>query len=309
MIKDFICDVQSQITKLRGVLTKDSSVLLLTHASCLDGTTCQMLMQSVLPQTVVVKLSPTKVDEYVSSLTTNAFDVIIIADISTRNTDFLLKDNVIMVDHHDSALAFNDPSTLTFVNNSACGSKLLWLMLQMIFKTELKYSDFIEVVNDHDLWILKDERSRLLNALMYELGDSKFIERFKSFKLKLTDADVSWFNTRIAKVKADATNMQIEDLGYGVGLYFDNEYNNDLMHEILQIREYHTILTYKPKFGGVSVRTKHESLHLGEILSDASIGGGHRHAGGFRSKTQEEFLKSLKKFMKEVEAILEPPVF
>ena len=305
-MNNFINDVAANISNIRKVLTKDSSVLLITHANCLDGMGCQMVMQTVMPQAMVVKMSPAKTDDYVSKLNPKLFDAIILADISTKDTTFLSNPNVIMIDHHDSALYLNDPDNLVFVNGSFCGTKLLLTMLQMVFKESYKFDDLVTVVNDHDMWLLKDNRSKALNRLFYKYGDQDFFKRFRHMKANINKEEFDWYEAEKQKTIKRATELEMFDLGCGVGVYFDNEYDNDLMNEVLDSSGFTCIVTYKPNFGGASVRSKNSQINIGRILSDIGAGGGHRAAGGFRAKDHKQFQSIIENFMREVNSKLNP---
>jgi oligoribonuclease NrnB/cAMP/cGMP phosphodiesterase (DHH superfamily) len=285
-------DIQRNINKLRDRINNDKNILLLTHAGCLDGQGNQMIFEKTFDKVFSVRLTPNAVDDYVKCLNVDLFDTIIIADLSTSNKEFLANDNVILIDHHESALYLHDPDKLCFVYLFACGTKLTKMILSAILRDDLKkFNDFAYLINDNDLFILEDERSIKLNSCYKRLGDEKFQEKYWNFgKITFTEEDNKAFaeeRLEIQKLVDAAEYFISEDLNIGYMIFLG--YNNEMVHEIMMKEKLDAFVTWNPTNGRGSIRSTNLLMKSGQMLSDMGIGGGHDAAAGFRLETAEEF--------------------
>ena len=297
-MKQFYNDVQSQIKDLRSLFTDDSSILLLTHKGCLDGHGCQMLMEKNFNDVFTVKLSPGDTNAYVKALNTEDFDVIIFADLSTKDVGFLNKPNVVLVDHHSTAKELHNPLNNIFVYEDECGTYLLHKLIECIKqKQNNKLNDLVNVINDYDMWRLQDARSTALQALFYHVGEEKFTERFWDFKVKFNEEEVKWWDdtlTHRQKVYSELEIFQAE--GSKVGFIFQTEFSNEYCDMALDDADIDVIVFIKPGVG--SVRTKRRDINVGQMLEDLGIGGGHPQAGGFRYNNDD----AIRKCVEQIEA-------
>lgn len=293
-IEDFWTDVQANIKRLRSLINDNKSILLLTHAGCMDGQGSQMLFEKLFDDVFTVRLTPGTVDSYIENLKAESFDTIVLSDISTTNKEFLKKDNVVLIDHHTTALELCDPDNLCFVYDFACGTKLSKLILSAILRDPLKkFDDFVGLVNDNDMWILSDPRSKKLKSCYGRLGDEKFQEKYWNFgKITFTEEDDQQFEVEqqeLNKLVDEAEYFISEDLNMGYMIFIG--YNNDLVHEIMSRENLDVLITWNPTNGRGSIRATNPNMKSGQMLDDFGIGGGHDSAAGFRIHSVEDFQK------------------
>lgn len=290
-MKQFYTDVQRQIKTLRSLFTEDSSILLLTHKGCLDGHGCQMLMEKNFNDVFTVKLSPADTDSYVQTLNTDDFDVIIFADLSTKDKVFLNKPNTVLVDHHATAAELHNPSNNIFVYQDECGTYLLQKFIECIKqKQNKKLDDLVNVINDYDMWRLCDDRSKPLQALFYHIGEDTFTDRFWNFKVKFNEEEINWWKETLAHRKLIFDNMDVfQAEGSKVGFVFQTEFSNEFCDDALNELDIDVIVFVKPRMG--SVRTNRKDISVGKMLEDLGIGGGHDQAGGFRCQSDDAIRK------------------
>ena len=289
----FYQDLQKQVKHLRLLLKNDNRILLITHRGCMDGHGCKMLMEKTFDNVFTVKLSPQDTDEYVKNLDVSKFDTIIFADIATHDQNFLNLDKVIVVDHHESNLDVSDPEKNIFIYNLDCGTKMLSRVLEAVTKkTRKTYSDLVDVINDYDLWIHADPRSKQLVKMFYANEEQQFTERFYDFKVKFTEDENEWYKGELENIERAYNETDIFELnGLNVGIMMHHEYINDLCHKAMTEDNFDIIILYNTMSKSVSVRSKHDEVNVGEMLTKLQIGGGHASAGGFRALDNDSFKK------------------
>ena len=88
MKKIFYDDLQRNIKKVRQILSQDE-ILLITHDNCMDGMGCQLLMEKIFKQVIVMKTSPQKIETLINNIDPSNYKAIVLADISSQNEKFL----------------------------------------------------------------------------------------------------------------------------------------------------------------------------------------------------------------------------
>lgn len=242
-----------------------------------------------------IKLSPANTDTFVKTINFNDWDAIVVADISTKDRDFLNNEKVILVDHHATAVELHDPSNNLFVYEHNCGTYLLNKLIECVKqKQDKKMNELVDIINDYDMWVLKDERSKPLQALFYHIGEDKFTERFWNFKVKFNDEENKWWNDTVAHRNKIFDEMEIfQDEGSNVGFIFQEEFSNEFCEMALNQFNIDVVVFIKPGMG--SVRTKRRDINIGHMLENLGIGGGHAQAGGFRCKGMSEVQDCVKR--------------
>lgn len=295
MLDKFYDDMQSQVKNIRKILHPDNNILLITHKGCMDGHGCQMVMEKNFNNVFTVKLSPQDVDDYVYNLNPSDFDGIILADISTADEQFLRLENVMMVDHHESAMYLYDPTWQCFVYDFECGTKLLSRVVEVALKKSQKpYKDLINLINDNDMWLHQDPRSHQLQKHFYNVKNDEFTERFWSFKVNFTDEENTQYKQIMDDIENKFNECNIFDFDHiNAGCIIGYEYINDLCHMALEKHKYDFIVFYNPRSKNGSIRCSNELIDVGKMLSELQIGGGHKLAAGFRSVDLQELKNHL----------------
>lgn len=169
-------------------------VLLVTHTD-FDGTAPAVVINYVDPQYkskamevmfVENKDLNNKLIEVANDEYFEGFTVFIVDHCPTFDTFNLLKSkgmNVFVFDHHEKTELINSTDKNVFINLDHCGTKIFFHFLHRILgvfdlATFFALSDFVDVVNDYDMWIHDDPRSKEINTLLWEMGKEDFILRF-----------------------------------------------------------------------------------------------------------------------------------
>jgi oligoribonuclease NrnB/cAMP/cGMP phosphodiesterase (DHH superfamily) len=292
----FYDDLKRNIKGVRKILNDDNTILLITHANCMDGMGCQLLMEKIFSNVIVMKSSPQKVNDLIDHLDASKFDAIVLADISTTNEEFLAQDHVMLVDHHDTAQDLHDPDNLIFVYNFECGTKLLKRTVEAALKQPLKkYNELIDLINDYDLWEHTDERSKKLAKTFYKrTSDDEFATRFWNFKVSFTQEEEDQFEQDQQEYERVYNQLEIFELDRTLtGFAIYGTYNNDLCHDIMERNGLHVAVLFNPQTRCASIRTIDEEIHLGEMMKEYGTGGGHPMAAGFKAVTDNDLKDTL----------------
>ena len=292
----FYDDLRRNITQVRSILNDANTILLITHANCMDGMGCELLMEKLFSSVIVMKSSPQKVNDLVANLDASKYDAIVFADISTTNEDFLNNKHVMLVDHHDTASNLHDPDNLIFVYDFECGSKLLKRVIEAAKRKPLKQlDDLVDIINDYDLWIHNDKRSKKLAKTFYSRkSDEEFAERFWNFKVSFTQEEEEKFEEDAIKYEQIYNQLEIFELDQTLtGFAVFGSYNNDLCHDIMVRNKLRVAIIFNTQTRCASIRTVDEEVHLGEMMKEYGTGGGHPMAAGFRAINDDKLRDTL----------------
>lgn len=271
---------------------KTSRILNISHKD-LDGVGCSIVLGNVFPKENIKYIYSTYSDiqqilEKVYNVK-DKYDYIILTDITPSNGEILDKfDNLIILDHHDSALKHHNPGKNRAVVSGECATKLTKKYCDKVFgkKADLSYLDnLVDNINDYDLWIRKKPFSWELNELFFLYWETKFRKRFFQGNLDLTEYEKKFIHERKSHFKKLYNNLNVFELDHSNGYYFEShEMINDLCHEILNETGCDVVFCRNTKTKSVSIRTaENDKVHIGELLSELGVGGGHSNAGGTNS--------------------------
>tara|TARA_R110001592_G_scaffold201021_1_gene450053 strand:- start:127 stop:1062 length:936 start_codon:yes stop_codon:yes gene_type:complete len=295
MKKIFYDDLQRNIKKVRQILSQDE-ILLITHDNCMDGMGCQLLMEKIFKQVIVMKTSPQKIETLINNIDPSNYKAIVLADISSQNEKFLNLPHVMLVDHHDTAANMHDPDNSIFVYDFECGTKLLKRVIEAAIKKPLKkYDELVDLINDYDLWEHKDPRSKKLAKLFYKrTSDDEFAERFWGFKVEFTIEEEQRFEDQRIEYEQIYNQLDVFELEESNTVFaIYNSYNNDLCHDMMERNGAEVAILFNPQTRCGSIRTVSEEIHLGEMLDSLGIGGGHPMAAGFKCETDDFLQKTI----------------
>ena len=274
-----------------------SKAALVTHANCMDGSTCAVLFLAAGGLRKNIHFSSPNhrdVDKAVSELLETWPGLIMLADISI-SLDLAKKvgrSDVVLLDHHKSAIPLKEfPWCEIDVENTRCGSKMLfdWLINNYTCMSLVPYEDLVTLVNDNDLWIKAYNESGNL-ALFHEvLGQDLFIDRFLKRPEPTLDT-MEQYALNLATTKRDKyveykkKNVQIvekEINGNKVRLGFvaAGTHQSVLGNEICEDPELNVDIAVLVG-SSISLRGKHNCPVDLSALAKLNRGGGHRAAAG-----------------------------
>ena len=178
-------------------MSKFYNTLLMTHAGCMDGSTCATLFRAAGGDPSNIAFSHPGYDSTDSILRDllESFDgFILIADLSisyemAKSIDGLGR--VKILDHHKSAIPLGEFDWCDIdVENSRCGSRMLFDFIQKEMNTQsvAEYRDLVDLSDDYDRWQKQYALSTKLNEYHNSVGQRFFIERFiKNSKVSFTE--------------------------------------------------------------------------------------------------------------------------
>lgn len=284
--------------------------VVISHKNCPDGCASVILSKVVYPQIEYVMSIHNVIDDIVCK---KAFDLeeggeLILIDICCSKAaldkaahDLLGKEaSLYIYEHHESQkwlLDYDFPQGLkgeVIFNNDACASKIFyetWVHKNEALKT---YADFIEVINDRDLWINKRKEGQDIATLCNILGDASFINRFfKNPSVDLLHREKILLEyqrkkdeEKIAKLLSKIELAKDRE-GYKYGLMYGEGNASDLLNKALETHdlEYAILLNLNTKTGSIRGRGNFDCA----LFASKYNGGGHRKASGFRVNFDYKF--------------------
>lgn len=270
---------------------KKSKILNISHKD-LDGVGCSIVLGNVFSKENINYMYSTYSDiENILNRTLkiqNKYDYIILTDITPNDEKILDKFNsIIVLDHHDSALKHHNPVKNRAVISGECATKLTKKYCDEVFgkKIDLSYlNDLVEIINDYDMWIREKPMSWELNELFFLYWDRKFRKRFFDGNLELTEYEKQFIKERKSHFNKLYDELKVFELDHSNGYYFEGyEMINDLCHTVLNETGCDIVFCRNTKTKSVSVRTADNDVHIGKILDELNVGGGHNNAGGINS--------------------------
>lgn len=282
-------------------IKKTDKVLSISHLDG-DGVASQIVLGNVFPNITYVLSQFVKFDILLADCDFSSYDHVILTDIYPTNPKLIdISDKIILIDHHDTALPFHNPSKMRFVDQDQCAAALTKLIMEKYFKVSLSHLDkFIYLINDYDLWIHKDPFSKDFNLLyeMYRLHNrdmSKYRERFMKGNVLLTDEEVDYIKSQHAEYNRIYNNVELVEFNHINGALVVNveKFVNEICQDLMKNNGYNIVFIRNSKTGHINVRQNIPIINIGEILSKFDVGGGHRFAAGMRAMEADEFLKTV----------------
>lgn len=273
---------------------------LITHND-LDGIGCHVVAAYFLRTDIDVDYCNYKnINEIVLNTIENheQYSEIFITDISVNEEVAekldVIKDKVILLDHHPTALFLNKYDWAKVEGEckkgNTCGTRMLFeYFAPCYFNSSI--NDFVELVRRYDTWEwkdkYKDERPKQFNDLMYMVGKKEFAEDmilktinneglFDSTYCKLLELRQNEINRDIEKKDK---NIIVKDiLGYKAGVVFADSFISELGN---RLSEMHPELDFIAMINQetISYRTIKDNVNLSEV-SKYFGGGGHPKASG-----------------------------
>ena len=204
---------------------------------------------------------------------------------------------VLVLDHHESALKYNDPGKSVYICTKFCGAKLAYEFFNHDNCLE-HLKDLIEITNDYDLYILKDARSKAYNNLYWAMGFNWFVERFLGGDIDLNRGEKLYLVRRQKDFEELYTNLPIQELSNNGVVCEAEKYIADIA-DALRNDGYEWCIIYRN--GNLSVRTSNDSkINLANVCARLGKGGGHMHAVGIPQQ-KENLAELIKRIETEID--------
>ena len=277
-------------------ILKTDNILSISHKYCTDGSTCQILLSNVFNNITFRNATYFEIDNVLDTTNFDQYDRVFLTDISPSDVRYLdLSDKIVLLDHHGTAEEYSDPKKMRYVLTENSASKLTKNFLESYFNISLSYlNDLVHVVNDYDLWIHNNFKGRFLNELFFFYWETKFRKRFISGDTRFTEKEVKFLRKRKQQFIELYNSLTVHDLPRIKGCFFkENQFVNDLSDKLMNDEGYKIVFCQKPRLKNISVRSRIDEVHIGNVLKDLGIGGGHHDAGGINSMDIADVEKNL----------------
>jgi oligoribonuclease NrnB/cAMP/cGMP phosphodiesterase (DHH superfamily) len=205
----------------------------------------------------------------------------------------------IVFDHHESSkwiAALDAANCDSIIDMTQCGTKLVynWL-LENIDSSQGEYhideySQFVDYVNDYDMWIHQYPEATQLNILKSIFSNKEFIDAFSLPCISSKDSFFDNFEMDFIEAGTRIQNMHVNNAVKGSRIIksdkftavitFANAYTSEIGSKILDINpSAHIVLIVDIPKGSVSLRARDEF----DCAAAAKRygGGGHKNAAGF----------------------------
>lgn len=260
----------------------NTKLRILNFSHCdMDGATSTIVIKNYFNKVISEQITYSQENTIVPKLIKHKdnFDAIIFTDFCPCNLNEVIAFGkpVLVLDHHESAVKWNDPKKFIYVCPGFSGCKLAYEFFNhddcLIHLKEL-----IDIVNDFDLYILKDPRSKPFNSLYWDMGFTWFINRFFGGDVELSRAEKAFLVRKQKDFKEYYDGLEISELNNkGVFCYCDHFLSE--VSDALKADGYAWVVLYRPGF--LSVRSSDDSnIDLVEVAKILGKGGGHEHAIG-----------------------------
>jgi oligoribonuclease NrnB/cAMP/cGMP phosphodiesterase (DHH superfamily) len=283
-------------------LNKNSKVCVITHYD-MDGQGAAIVISNIFNDVNIISATFTNIDSIISKNIFDIYDVVFMTDVYPKNQDLLdIIPNLILLDHHCTNKA-HDPLKHRFVVSDVCGTMLTKNYCESVFKVDLSHlNNLVYLINDYDLWIHKNKKSKMLNQLYTKYKALKFRQRFINGDTRFSKTELSYIREQINVFNDQYDNLEVFDLDKINACFFtltNFSFINDLCEKLLKDEHYHVVFCQNINNGNISVRTNRSDINLGETFTEIGLGGGHQMAAGIR--VIDNTFESLKSVLKVVE--------
>jgi oligoribonuclease NrnB/cAMP/cGMP phosphodiesterase (DHH superfamily) len=269
-------------------ISRKSKVLNITHCD-MDGCGCSILLGAIYEDLTVIQASYNNIDTYLYNTDESEYDYIFVTDIYPVVSEVLDKfTNLILIDHHQSAV--NNLEKRHYVNKKYCATYLTHHFLTKMYgdKQMSKFTKFVNLVNDYDMWILKS-KGKLLNDLYGYYNFDSFLKRFYDGDITLKDNEKKYLKNVQLKFDDMYENLEIVEFEKINACFFMCDvFVNELSHKLQTHDGYNIVFYNTTKNYKISMRSNINDFNVGLYLKDNNLGGGHVHAGGINTSTEQD---------------------
>ena len=258
----------------------DGKNLLITSQNNLCGRMCALLAQKVFSDLTVLTISAGQ-DRTLDHYDTFRYEAVMVVGVPVHSKKFLLRRNVVLIDHHE-----NNSNGLVFCSDSACSAILYAKFLEIVIGSDFRGAkEMLDLVNDYEMWIRKDERSAILEHLYRSICWDDFKKRFENYDVsKFTDDEMKLWEDE-QKRKDDIWDKMEMYVSRNAMVILEERFDPDVCERIFQKTKKidAVIWVWYPSGGSMRVRAgKENAIDCGKILNKLKLGGGFPRFGGFR---------------------------
>lgn len=203
------------------------------------------------------------------------YDIIICTDFCPTKSyaDLCKLGHVLVIDHHESVADRNNDETIV-INTQFSATALVYKFVSK-FKDISYLENFVKLVDDWDMFRLKDPRSPFFNNMFWEMGNKWFLRRFIKGNLEFYPEEKQYFIDSRYEFKEMYETLEIIDLAQH-GVFFETD---RFMHDCIESlkKDGYKWFIIKNK-SNLSVRC--DDIDLTDVFKKLGRGGGHRAAGG-----------------------------
>lgn len=282
---------------------KDLRILNFTHVD-FDGVASAIVIKNYYKSVQTECINYGKEQEAYDKITKNMgkYDAVIFTDFCPVNIKQLQKIGkpILVLDHHETALSFNDPANGVYIKTVACGAMLTFKYFSV--KEDLsKLRDLINIANDYDLFTLKDPRSMCFNALFWEMGFKWFMHRFIDGNTSLYKEEqnyIRWYKTDEKRYYDELELVDFEVKGLKGCFYNTSKYMAEMSARLrndgyaFQLIQHGTAL---------SLRSNDDRIDMTKVCRFIGKGGGHPKACGVPCPYGENIQELVKKICFAIE--------
>jgi len=284
-----------------------SNTKLVTHAECSDGSGCAIVFLEAGGVRENIRFVPagTGVEKLLNDEPEffSTANHVIIADVScdAETADDIEKKygNCIIIDHHKSALHLKDRDWC-HIDVSVCGSMLLYYYF-FTNSSSMRAEDLhrlCQLINDRDMWILKEEASDELQLYMNFYGQERFIDRMWSdlFCHGWKEHEETFVNA-LKKKREDYIENALKKVfirevdGKKLGYVFISDHQSMVLNRLIE--KYNLDAGVGIMLDGAVVSLRAKGAVDVSVICEGYGGGGHANAAGHRlpDEVLEEILE------------------
>ncbi|MGC8768901.1 DHH family phosphoesterase [Calditerrivibrio sp.] len=276
-------------------------ILHVTHND-LDGVGCAILVKRCYDFVDTYYLNYDDVDSFIQNNYAN-YEQLIISDISPSEETFKYIENhieIVFIDHHKTSLHLGEYA-LSYLDTTVSATYLTMKWLEESGFDLSEYHDFVDCVNDFDMWHLKRDDSLKMNMLFTILGLDRFRERFlNNPSTKFTEVELLLLDLESESLDKYLKNAEkmvktfVDKNNRKFGAIFAEKYNSELGNHLIKTHDFDYVFIINAQRGKVSMRSKPD-FDVSEIAVKNG-GGGHKNAAGFSTNYDfglNQFLKNL----------------
>lgn len=269
-------------------IDRNAKILNVSHFD-LDGAVCAVLLRSVFNNIESVMLGQYQMDKFFATKDLDAYDYIIMTDISFDNQQVMNRDNLILLDHHSTAVKYHDVKSGKIVVEGNSGCHLVKIFLERMFNTKLTmFDNLVYLANSYDMWLWPDQNYKkavYMNEIFYYHKDS-FLERFSGGDTRFTKKEIEFLRNRMNDFDKYWDTLSFHEFPQINAVFVvSNDYCNDVCHKLMYDDNYDYAFCYIANKKKLSFRSKLPDADLGKVVQELFNGGGHPQSAGLSNVT------------------------
>lgn len=204
---------------------------------------------------------------------------------------------VLVFDHHESAIKFDDPANGVFINTKYCGAMLAWKYFS-VKKNMSHLFDLVALANDYDIFTLSDPRSMPFNALYWQMGFEWFVSRFKNGNTALYPEEKQYLLEYRNDVQQQYDTLSISDLPHNGCFYKCEKHLAEMSRRLANDGYQYQIIFHN---NALSLRSSTDKIDLVDVCRLIGKGGGHRRAAGILLRAGDDLKTEIQRICFAVE--------